>query len=82
MEIRYSKQAVKAIHGMDKPTKDRIKQGIEGIPEGDIKPLQGYSDGRRRLRIGKYRVLFQIYMDNDNEILYIMDVGSRGGIYK
>ena len=83
---RYSKAAQKAIEGMDRPTKQRIRNGIEGLklqpPVGDIKPLQGFSDGRLRLRIGKYRVIYKYLLDNLLEILYIMDIGSRGDIYK
>ena len=71
MEIRYSKAAVKAIRAMDKATKVRIPAGILGLtqkpPTGDIKPMQGYHDGRHRLRVGKYRII---------------DIGSRGDIYK
>lgn len=69
---------------MDRPTKQRIKQGILGLikqpPEGDIKALQGFSDSRRRLRIGKYRVIYR-YAEN-REAVYIMDIDSRGDIYK
>ena len=86
MEIRYSKAAVKAIEGMDRPTKQRIRTGILGLtqkpPQGDIKPMQGYSDGRLRLRIGKYRVIYKYGLEMQLEILYIIDVGSRGNIYK
>lgn len=86
MEISYSKAAVKVINGMDRPTKQRIRDGIEGLtkkpPEGDIKPMQGYHDERQRLRIGKYRVIFRFDLESEIEILYIMDVGSRGDIYK
>lgn len=39
MTIDYSKAAAKYINGLDKPSKKRIKSGIEGIPTGDIKPL-------------------------------------------
>lgn len=57
MQVQYSKRAAKYISGLDKTTKWRIKQAIEGLtaypPKGDIKMLQGYSDGRRRLRAGK-----------------------------
>jgi mRNA interferase RelE/StbE len=74
----YSKQAAKVLNGMEAPTQQRIRQGIEKIPDGDIKPLQGYTDGRKRLRIGKYRIVFNI----EGEILRIMDIGSRGDIYK
>lgn len=86
MEIRYSKSAVKAIKLMDKPTKLRVKQGIEGLtkkpPVGDIKPMQGLKDGRYRLRIGGYRIIYNFLVDNSIEILYIIDIGSRGDIYK
>lgn len=85
MQIEYSKAAVKAIKSMDKPTKQRIKAGIEGLTQrpakGDIKVMQGYTDGRQRLRIGKYRVIYK-YITDMIEILHIMDIGSRGDIYK
>lgn len=86
MEIRYSKAAQKAINAMDKATKQRIRAGILGLtrkpPQGDIKPLQGYHDGRQRLRVGKYRVIYKYGIDGTVEVLYIMDIGSRGDIYK
>ncbi len=60
--------------------------GIEGLtdnpPKGDIKLLQGYSDGRKRLRIGKYRIIYNYKQDGSIEILYIMDINTRGDIYK
>lgn len=41
MEIKYSKKAAKYINALDRPTKQRIKIGIEGLteqpPKGDIK---------------------------------------------
>nr|DAF83432.1 MAG TPA: Cytotoxic translational repressor [Caudoviricetes sp.] len=86
MEISYSKSAAKAINGLDRPTKQRIRDGILGLtkkpPEGDIRPLQGYNDGRQRLRVGKYRVIFKFDLESEIQILYIMNVGSRGDIYK
>ena len=86
MDIQYSKSAVKAVNAMDKPTKERIKAGIEGLtkspPEGDIKILAGYRDARYRLRVGRYRVIYNYRVDKSIEILYIMNIGSRGDIYK
>jgi len=82
MEIVLSKRATKALEGLDGPTRYRIKQGMLGIPKGDIKPLLGHSDGRQRLRIGKYRIVFCYMVENNEEMLYIMDIGSRGDIYK
>ena len=86
MEIRYSKSAQKAIESYDRPAKQQIKAGIEGLtekpPEGDIKQMQGYTDGRQRLRVGKYRIVYRYDLYGAMEILLIMDVDSRGDIYK
>lgn len=86
MQIQYSKKAVKYINGLDRLTKQRIKKAIEGLteqpPKGDIKPLQGFSDGRRRLRVGKYRIVYYCLQNGEIEILYIINVDSRGDIYK
>ena len=76
MEIRYSKQASKYIKKLDKLTKLRIKEGIENIPNGDIKPLKGRSPFQR-LRIGEYRIIFTI----TGEILAIEKIKSRGDVY-
>ncbi|MEL7609890.1 MAG: type II toxin-antitoxin system RelE/ParE family toxin [Bacillota bacterium] len=85
MTIRYSKAAVKAIESMNSATKQRVKAGIEGLtqkpPLGDIKRLQGYQD-YYRLRVGKYRIIYRFLVDNSVEVLYIIDIGSRGDIYK
>ena len=71
---------------MDQPTKARIKASIEGLiltpPKGDIKPLQGYKDGRMRLRVGQYRIIYRYDKGGTVEILLILDIGARGDIYK
>ncbi|MEE1280964.1 MAG: type II toxin-antitoxin system RelE/ParE family toxin [Acutalibacteraceae bacterium] len=86
MEIRYSKNSLKFLAKTDKPTIKRITEAIKGLtltpPEGDIKPMQGYNDGRQRLRVGKYRVIYKYDIDGNIQIVYIIDIGSRGDIYK
>ena len=85
IRIEYSKKAVKYINSLDNITKKRIKNGIEGLteqpPKGDIKHLRSYSDCYR-LRIGKYRIIFRYETDLTVTVLYIIDVNSRGDIYK
>ena len=85
MEIKYSKKAAKYINALDRPTKQRIKIGIEGLteqpPKGDIKLLQGYSDNRKRLRVGKYRIIYNYLPTGELEILYIINIDSRD-VYK
>ena len=87
MQIIYSRQAGKFISSQDKNTKQRIKNGIEGLtkspPKGDIKPMQGYQHKTYRLRIGKYRIIYRYDSNlNQQRILFISDVDSRGDIYK
>lgn len=86
MKIEYSKKAVKYINALDRPTKQRIKVAIEGLteqpPKGDIKAMQGFTDGRKRLRVGKYRIIYNYLSNGEIVVLYIMNVDSRGDIYK
>lgn len=86
MQIEYSKKAAKYINALDRPTKQRIKAGIEGLteqpPRGDIKTMQGFADGRKRLRVGKYRVIYNYLPSGGIVVLYIINVDSRGDIYK
>ena len=78
MKIIYARQAASYIGRMDPNTKNRVMDAIRNIPAGDIKPLRGYADGRQRLRVGKYRVVFKYA----GESLQVLAVGSRGDIYK
>lgn len=76
--ISYSKQAIKAVNAMDRPTKLRIKNAVEKLPDGDVKPLKGTKDSLR-LRVGNWRILFS-YMSQDEII--IEKIAPRGEIYK
>lgn len=86
MKIEFTKAAIKALNRMEKPLRLRIRDAIEGLtqkpPKGDIKPMQGNPAGRYRLRVGSYRVLYTYGQDGTMEILCILDIGSRGDIYK
>ena len=78
MKIEYARGAVKVINSLDRPTKQRIKAGIEKLPQGDIKPYKG-SPGTYRLRVGDWRILFS-YPEDDT--ILIEKIGPRGGVYK
>ncbi len=77
MQIEYSKEAIKHIKTLDKPTKQRVKQAIEKLPAGDIRKIKGLSNDYR-LRIGDYRVLFS----KASGTITIKDVLPRGQAYK
>ncbi len=76
-EIIYTKKARKGIKSLDIRVKDRVKDGIEKIPLGDIKKLQGYSN-LYRLRIGDYRIIYQM----EHDTIIIDAVLPRGEAYK
>ena len=75
--VIYTKKARKNIKALDIRVKDRLKEGIEKIPFGDIKKLQGYSN-LYRLRIGDYRVIYQ----TESDTIIIDAILPRGEAYK
>jgi mRNA interferase RelE/StbE len=84
-EIKFYKGALKSIKKLDKPTRNRILDYIKILsenprnPELDIKIMQGLED-RFRLRVGSYRIVYSVL--NDQLIIVIIKVGSRGDVYK
>jgi mRNA interferase RelE/StbE len=86
LKIVYSKDSLKFLAKADKSDVSRIRSAIDGltlIPAvGDIKVMQGYKDGRMRLRVGKYRIIYRYDSNGEIEVLLIIDIGSRGDIYK
>ena len=50
------------------------------INKYDIKQMQGVSAETYRLRLGKYRAIYRLY--NDVLVIFVLDIGSRGDIYK
>lgn len=86
MIIKYSKDSLKFLSKLDKKSVIRIREAIAKLtldpPEGDIKLMQGYDDNRKRLRVGSWRVIYKYGSENSVEILFIIDIGNRGDIYK
>ena len=84
--IRYSRDALKFLAKLDQKSVARIRNAIAGLtqtpPVGDIKVMQGYTDDRKRLRVGSWRVIYRYGGEQRIEILYIIDIRSRGDVYK
>jgi mRNA interferase RelE/StbE len=76
------KPAQRYLKRLSKDSQERIIKGLKSLltnPENaDIKPLKGRSE--LRLRIGDYRCLF--FIDRENQIYIITQIGPRGDIYK
>ena len=80
--IKFDKNAQKEINKIDLPTRRRIVNGIAGLvkepPQGDIKQLKGKLDGFNRLRVGSWRIIYEI----TEETINILIISPRGGAYK
>ncbi|MBQ8834621.1 MAG: type II toxin-antitoxin system RelE/ParE family toxin [Oscillospiraceae bacterium] len=86
MVVKYSRDALKFLSKLDAKSVSRIRTAIQGLtltpPVGDIKVMQGYTDSRKRLRVGSWRIIYKYGAENDIEILFVVDIGNRGDIYK
>ena len=86
IKIKYSKDALKFLTKLDKKSVSRIREAIMGLtcnpPLGDIKVMQGYGDGRKRLRVGSWRIIYRHQNEETVEIIFVIDIGNRGDIYK
>ena len=80
--VTILKLAEKFIVKLPKPEKERVLRAIYQLPEGnDIRELKGKKNkGLYRLRVGDYRIIYSV--DNGKLIVYVIDAGNRGDIYK
>jgi len=82
-EIKFSKKAEKEYKKLPADIRIRIDQKLNYLrltPRGpDTKKLVG-EENAYRTRVGTYRIVYEI---EDNQLLvWILDVGQRGSIYK
>jgi mRNA interferase RelE/StbE len=80
-KVTYSKTVVKTILKYDKPTRERIYNALNNLPNGDVKRMQGQEHPPYfRLRIGNIRALF--IKDEANMEIFVFNIDSRGDVYK
>jgi mRNA interferase RelE/StbE len=83
VEIRYSKKALKYLLKLQPKLRDRIRNTIRKIADGNTQRLNilAMQDvDAFRVRIGDYRVIYEI---NDDElVLAVIKIGARGDVYK
>ncbi|MBW6471941.1 MAG: type II toxin-antitoxin system RelE/ParE family toxin [Anaerolineaceae bacterium] len=82
--LLFSTQAVKALQKLPKKTAMLIRKKIDLLsldphnPILDTKKLHGRSG--YRLRVGEWRIIYEL--KNDELIIIIVKIGSRGDVYK
>ncbi len=81
--IIYAVQAKKVIDKYPKNIAQKIYEKLDELVAGeqklDVKKLKNHQDQRYRLRVGDYRVVFDL---EDDEIIMIVDVDHRKNIYR
>ncbi len=80
--IEIKKSAAKEISKLPKKDLKRILKGIESLtnnprPFGAVKLSR---DDKYRLRVGKYRILYQIF--DEKLVITVVKVGHRKDVYK
>ena len=77
MRVVKSKQVKKYIDAQDKPTRERLTNALNNLPDGDVVPIVGLAN-TFRLRVGGFRAIFV----KEHDIIKVTTINSRGQIYK
>lgn len=77
--FKFSKRAQKFIKKQSKNIQRQLEAAIYNLPAGDTKEIKAHK-GFYRLRVGAYRIIYTV--DNGEYIIYVVDAGNRGQIYK
>jgi mRNA interferase RelE/StbE len=82
-DIDYANSINKDLDQIDKQQLGRIKKAIEilkSFPDiSNIKKLSAHPLADYRLRVGEYRVLFDVYWEK--RVIYILKIGHRRDVY-
>ncbi len=84
-KLFFEKEAKKDFEKLPKPAQKIIREKLKILSQNpqllgnNIKPLKGKYKGLKRLRVGKYRVVFE---ERENKlIILIIRIAHRGEIY-
>jgi mRNA interferase RelE/StbE len=79
-----SRRVEKAIAGLPPTVREPVLEAIKALSEEPrprgVKKLSGKLSGSWRIRVGAYRVLYDIY--DAGKVVMITDVGPRKGVYR
>jgi mRNA interferase RelE/StbE len=86
MRVRLHRRVQKALDKINEPDFSRISKGIKYLshepPVGDIVAMSGDDKGYR-LRVGKYRLLFDYAFEpSGKKIIIVNKLDSRSDVYK
>ncbi|MDA0765462.1 MAG: type II toxin-antitoxin system RelE/ParE family toxin [Verrucomicrobia bacterium] len=86
--VFYHRHAVRYLRRMPADRKAQVKAAVGGIAaledplsHANVKALGGEWSGCLRLRVGRYRAIFHLLMDEGDECLEVLQIGPRGDVY-
>jgi len=80
--LKIKQSALKEIQKLDKPNRKRLMEAIDNLADNPHvgKLLKGDFSGLRRIRVGSYRVIYEI---NEGEILIlVLRIAHRKKVYR
>lgn len=80
--LKIKKTALKELQQFDKPTRARIVSAIDQLADNPHvgKLLKGNFSGLRRIRVGSYRVIYEI---SETEVLVlVLRIAQRKDVYR
>jgi len=82
-DVKYSKQSQKFLNKTDKILAKRLLQKIEILQEEpiihDTKTVEGYKEKIYRVRVGNYRILYEV--DYKNKLIGVVKIDKRPRVY-
>ena len=84
--VELSKSSLKALERLGKIASSRILDGLQELEDTknplrhkDVRPLEGKLKGFYRLRVGEYRIIFEL--DSENRRIGLLAIVPRGKGY-
>ncbi|WP_420634231.1 type II toxin-antitoxin system RelE family toxin [Candidatus Palauibacter sp.] len=80
--VRIKRSAAKALSRVPKQDRSRIVEAIDGLGEHPLagSSLKGGLRGLRRVRVGDYRVVYEVL--DDALVVLVVRVAHRGTVYR
>jgi mRNA interferase RelE/StbE len=82
--VKISEGGIRKLRKLDKKQANKIVDKIQSLSNfrslNTIKKMEGRLRDNYRMRVGDVRVIFDV--DEENKIVWVVDMGFRGGVYR
>lgn len=80
--VRIKRSAARELARIPQPTRTRLARAIDGLGERPLAgvALKGGMRGLRRLRVGAYRIVYELL--DDELVVLVVRVAHRAGVYR